>query len=334
VITHRRLSLSVSTSLLGLALPLSALAQAPGAAAPPESPAPAASAAPATSAAPASGAPAATAAPTASEAPAGEAAPTEAPAATEAAPAEAPPAGEASAEAAPDPDADPPVAPGPRVIVVQSAVRAEPEEEPDYAALPLGYHQKNLFFGLGARLSWVPDGNFDLYSSDDVIPGVALRLGGTVFASGPYSVAVVGEYAFGSASDSARGVETRLAQHLMLLGLEPRWHFLHMLYGYARVSGGIDYVRGELAGGTLGYEGVELALAGKLGAAARIAGSRDGRARSARLHVYAEGGYGFVSEFAQSYEAAEDGPARAQPVDAGTLLLSGPELGLGLMLTY
>ncbi len=205
----------------------------------------------------------------------------------------------------------------------------------DYAALPWTYHQKRIDVGVGLRLHWVTDADYELFSDSKLLPLLNVRAGGTVWTRDRLSLAALGEWDYGASSGQARGVPTQMHMHRFQLGGEVRYHVAPWLAPYGRLSLGLarfaSRIGEENAFTTLHQAGYQFVGALNAGVALRLLGSPDGRKRSPRLHLLAEAGYAFASNVTLDYEVSEEGPLRPEGVDLGSLSMSGPQMTLGLL---
>lgn len=245
-----------------------------------------------------------------------------------------PPAGGVAASApAAAPAANPKPEPGPPKT-------QSPPSKPviDYDALPLGSHQTRIDVGVGAAATWYRDENFDLFAAHNAKPSFRTHVAVTAFASGPLSVAAVGSYELFSSSGSARSLPTSLGTDQIELGVEARYHFLPRAAGYARFEGGLSIYQSHIGnpsdGPALEFSSTGFSGSLALGGAFRVAGSRDGRERTPRLHLFLETGYTFSSRLELTYEIKDDSVLRPEPVELGHLSLSGPRLLGGAMVSF
>lgn len=188
------------------------------------------------------------------------------------------------------------------------------------------------------RVHWVPDSSYEMLAGSSALPLFNLRGAGTVWTQEKMSLALTGEWDFGKSGGSARNVPTSMTLNRFQLGAEGRYHFLHRLAGYGRFSTGLALMSSRL--GEAG-EFTEMTMSQALftgaltaGAAFRFAGSRDGRERAVRAHLFFEAGYSYVSRAKLNYEMNESGPLRPESVDLGNLSLSGAEISAGLILSF
>jgi hypothetical protein len=130
---------------------------------------------------------------------------------------------------------------------------------------------------------------------------------------------------------------TFLNFHRFLLGAEARYHLHARLYGYGRLNVGPAFVRSRLGeegdGSSLHLNKATMSGALNAGTAVRVAGSRDGRERAVRVHLFVEGGLSFVGGVKLRYEPSEDVPVNADPVELGSLSLGGPQFVFGAMVS-
>lgn len=238
-------------------------------------------------------------------------------------------------------DAAPLVAePGaPRVLPADpyGAQAAEPPAEPlpDPNTLPFTYHQIHFDLQLSFGPAFLTDAATDPFSSTKTFALLGARLGVAPLRAGRFAFAALLEGRYGSAGGDARGTRTSLELGVLGVGLEARYHFHHQFYGYARLSPGAAFMQRSLHDPVLPLHGGEwgFALGGHAGLAARIAGSADGRDREARVWLFVEAGYLFTETRASTLRPAAGSTALVE-FEAPGLSLSGPDLALGIALTY
>lgn len=252
-----------------------------------------------------------------------------------------------AASAAPATSAAPAVSAAPAASAVQTpapvekqpenaAIPAPPPPPPavDYSALPFTYHQKRFDLGVGLRLHWVTDADFELLSDSPLVPMLNVRAGGTVWAGNRWSLAALGEWDYGASSGDARGVPTRAHMHRFQLGGEVRHHLAHWFAPYGRLSLGLarfsSRIGEEDAFTALEQASYQFTGALNAGGALRILGSRDGRERAPRLHLFFEAGYAWTSSAELNYQMRDDGPLRPEDLDLGSIFLGGPQMTFGL----
>lgn len=222
------------------------------------------------------------------------------------------------------------------------ASKESPAQKPakpriDYSNLPITYHQRRVDVGAAYQLLWITDPAFDLLSEDNVQSAFRPHAAFAFWAEGPLSLAATLHYDVFTANGEARTLPTFLNFHRFLLGAEARYHLHPRLYGYGRLNVGPTFVRSRL-GGESDVSSLHLKRTGfsgalNVGTAVRIAGSRDGRERAFRVHLFAEGGLSFVSAVELRYEPSEGGALRSDPVELGNLSLGGPQLVFGAMVS-
>lgn len=217
-----------------------------------------------------------------------------------------------------------------------TSVHVPPEPEIDPETLPFTYHQRHVDVFAGVRFGWVPDSAFDPFSENDVTIAPQLRLGYAPWATGRFSLAVLGEWSYVGTSANARGTTAALSAHRLGVGFEGRYHFHHWWFGYGRLSPGVLLTSAEFGQGPNRLVGDKAGfrLDAVAGVAARILGSSDGRADEGRLFVYFEGGFDWALSQDLRLSPVEGGALRAVPLDLGALNWSGPHLGGGFAFTF
>lgn len=224
----------------------------------------------------------------------------------------------------------------PRVIAIQDDSPPEPPVDPN--TLPYTHHQLHYDLLVGARLNWVGHAGYDVFSENDLLAQFSARAGAGFWSSGRLSVAALLDWSYGSTSALARGQHSALAVQRIGVGIEGRYHLHERVFTYLRAVPGAMFTEariGREADPTSPYaSNWAFSLDGVVGAAVRLAGPADGTQDVPRLHLYLEGGYGFATDVGLSLSSdEEEGPARPQPLDLGTLSLSAPMVGAGLLLT-
>ncbi len=208
----------------------------------------------------------------------------------------------------------------------------------DYSKLPLGSHQSRIDLGVGISSTWYRDGTFDLFRDKNAQPALRVSAAATLLTWEKWSLAANLSYEHFESSAEARTLPTLLRVGRALLGAEARYHVQPWIFGYGRLQLGPSFRHstvGEPASDTL----LELSRAGFAGAAAlggamRVAGSRDGRERLPRLHLFVEAGYAFSSALSLTYEIKDDDVLRPEPVDLGRLSLNGALVSGGAMVSF
>jgi hypothetical protein len=189
--------------------------------------------------------------------------------------------------------------------------------------------------GLGPLVAWVPDDSFDLFSDSGYWPAFAVRVGSSIWHSGPVDVAVSGAYHYAATNGAARQTPTELTLHRFLVGGQARYHLLSWFAPCGRLLAGLSYLTSELGSGDQDQvstlSSFDFSALASAGVQARILEVK----RSALLvHLYVEGGGIFTSNTRLVYQIGSGGPPRSQPVDAGTLSLTGPQLETGVLALF
>ncbi len=220
-----------------------------------------------------------------------------------------------------------------------------PPEEPKIPAsqLPFTYHVNHIDVHGGFRIVGTYDDELEPFLVDPVMADVFVR-GGMAFGLTD-RIAIAPSIELGAASGTAtvREIDSQIDKVHATLGVEGRYHFIHRMFGYARLAPGLEFVdarlgiedtSGELSSGKFpGSVGFQFDAA--LGASLRLFGPSDGRKRDPRLWVFAEGGYRASTKHELSLSVDEDdGPRRAAPVDLAPLHFSGGFFSTGLMASF
>jgi hypothetical protein len=189
--------------------------------------------------------------------------------------------------------------------------------------------------GVGPLVAWVPDDRFDLFSDSGSWPALAARISGSVWSSGSFDVAVSSSYHFATTSGDVRETPTELSLHRFLVGAQGRHRLLPWLAPYSRVLAGFSYLTSQLGSGAEDevpkLSSFDFSALASAGAQARIIElARSGLI----LHLYVEGGGIFTASTGLVYRSGSGGPPRSQPIDVGTVSLSGPHLETGAMARF
>jgi hypothetical protein len=203
----------------------------------------------------------------------------------------------------------------------------------------MGTHQEHWQLGLGLRESFVTSAGFDLFNENDVLPQLSAHAGRVVYASGPFSIALLFAWDWGMVQSEARGADTELSIHRLTLGGEGRFHIVRRLYAFGRVAPGALHTATAFSDRIV-QEDRELSSWGlatdlSLGAALEFAGDARGASSRPRGFLIAEGGYGWSQSTDLVYEPEGDtNPVRLQPLDLGELALRGGYFRLSAAITY
>jgi hypothetical protein len=189
--------------------------------------------------------------------------------------------------------------------------------------------------GLGPLVAWVPDDSFGLFSDSGYWPALAVRVGSSIMSSGSFEVAASGAYHYAATNGAVRQASTELTLHRFLIGGQARYHVLSWLAPCGRLLAGLSYLTSKLGSSredeVSTFSSLEFSVLASAGVQARILEVR----RSGLLvHLYVEGGGIFTSSTELVYQMGSEGPPRSQPVDAGTISLTGPELETGVLALF
>lgn len=258
------------------------------------------------------------------------------PAALEASVAEVPP--EESAVPVAPAVASPPAEAALEARVLAAPPKAEPPAPApvDPNLLPLTYHQKHIDAQLAFGPGWLTDSGVEPYSSSEGVPLLSLRLGGAPIAVGRFAFAVLASGTYGSVSGDVRGLRSSLEFGVLGVGLEARYHFHHLFYGFVRISPGAAFSQTSVLDGQTNFSGDGWApiFGGHLGGAVRIAGPAEGTVRAPRVWLLLEAGYRYSGNYALTLRAPEDSLVNAAELSMPPFSLSGPDANVALALTF
>lgn len=190
------------------------------------------------------------------------------------------------------------------------------------------------------RASKVASDGFDPFADSDELVQLSLGLGATVLKFDRLSLAAVGYWDYGERSSHARAAETSLEVHRLTAGPELRYHLHRQLYVFAHVLPGAAYSIASLNDPALEAKRYarewSFALDGGAGAAFEVYGAQGGVTNRPRLWVTAEGGYGHAgaTQLRLVPDESSGAPQRSQPVDLGSLSLSGPYLRISAAISF
>lgn len=98
----------------------------------------------------------------------------------------------------------------------------------------------------GFRMSILPDGGFDPYAENDLLPGLSAGALFVPFVAGPWSFGLAAEYTLGGHSAKARGADASVAIHRVTLGVLARRTLGARTVVYGRAAPGIDVIAGSI----------------------------------------------------------------------------------------
>lgn len=204
------------------------------------------------------------------------------------------------------------------------AAPAEPQ-----AGNGLGNHQQNIRLEIGARTQFVNSAGFDPFSTNDVLPQLALGASVALWKQDKLSLAAVVGFDYGSTSASLRSDEASLDLRRFTLAPEARYHLFQVLVLTAKVGPTLTREAAEVSGPlgtTMLKTGWKFGFDATAGAAVELWGYANGASRKPRLWLMGEGGYGWTSPMNLTFKPEDSGsvPQRLAPLDLGELSLSGP----------
>jgi hypothetical protein len=192
----------------------------------------------------------------------------------------------------------------------------------------MGTHQVHFTAGVGLRESFITHSGFDPFSTNNVLPQVSFQAGRVVYASGPFSLATLLAFDWGSTKATARGADTELDVSRLTAMLEGRYHFWRRFYAFGRIAPGALHSAATLKDpvASVDRESNQWAFASdfSLGAAVEFAGEDRGESLRPRGWLGLDGGYGYA-QATKLVLASNDtsAPARLAPLDLGELAVRG-----------
>jgi hypothetical protein len=234
-------------------------------------------------------------------------------------------------------NATPTLPPGVTPTVLDAAGPAPSAEKPRAAEVDaahaddgrMGTHQVHWLVGVGLREGFIAHPGFDPFSSNNLLPQLSLDVGRVVYASGPFSLAVLLGFDWGSTKASARGADTELDVARITAGVEGRYHFWRRFYAFGRIAPGALNSQATLKDpvAAVDREANDWAFASdfSVGAAVEFAGEARGASSRPRGFVGVDGGYGFAQSKKLVFESNSGGtaPARLEPLALGELAVRG-----------
>lgn len=192
----------------------------------------------------------------------------------------------------------------------------------------MGTHQVHWIVGIGLRESFVTHSGFDPFSTNNVLPQVSLDAGRVVYANGPFSIATLLGFDWGSTKATARGADTELDVSRVTAMLEGRYHFWRRFYAFGRIAPGALYSQATLKDpvASVDRQSKQWAFASdfSLGAAVEFAGEDRGESLRPRGWLGLDAGYGYAQATKLALASNDaSAPARLAPLDLGELAVRG-----------
>lgn len=113
-------------------------------------------------------------------------------------------------------------------------------------------HRAYAALTLGLRVGFLRDAGLDPFASTDTLGQSALAASGTVWARAPFSIAATAGWDYGSRSDQARGINSKLDVHRVSAGARAGWDIAGAMTAYVRVAPGAMHLVGTLDDTTTG----------------------------------------------------------------------------------
>ena len=223
--------------------------------------------------------------------------------------------------------------PGPLVLGEHAATGIVADQRPTQSASPRT--PWGIEAGVGPLFAWVPDDSFNLFSDSGYWPALAVRAGISVWHTGGFDVSVSGAYHYAATNGAVRQAPTKLTLHRFLFGGQARFPLLSWLAPCGRLLAGFSYLTSELGSGRENevstLSSIEFSALASAGLQARII---EAKRSGLSVQLYVEGGAIFSSNTELVYQMGSGAPPRSQPVDAGTLSLTGPQVETGVLALF
>lgn len=214
---------------------------------------------------------------------------------------------------------------------------AESEDAPAYTpSKPNSY----LRFGLGARVTYAPNAGLDPFTESDSIGQVSLEVSRTLLARGKTSLAIGVGWDVGAKKTTARGVDSDLTHHRILVPIEGRYHFASWLYGFGKVAPGASLLALAVKDASAPTELSDLrpgfALDASVGASFLIIGHGPADQKKARLWATPEFGYGWTTSSRPTLgtDTREDVLGVEEGASMNLVAVRGGFFRLGIGVTY
>jgi hypothetical protein len=221
---------------------------------------------------------------------------------------------------------------------VAARVQPTPIDEPALDDHAMGSHQRHLFASIGYRGTLVKNAGFDLFSENDALNQFSLALGAVVLADDRLSFAAAAAWDYGESSAAIRGAPTELHLHRLTVAPEVRYHLFRRFYAFGRVGAGIAAVKASfddaVARATRTANHVAFTVDPSAGLALEVAGENSGVSSRPRLWLLADAGYLVTTRTELVMGAASGSPARTDPLDLGSVALSGASFRVLAAVSY
>jgi hypothetical protein len=204
----------------------------------------------------------------------------------------------------------------------------------------MGTHQLHWFVSVGLRESFIANSGFDPFSTNNVLPQFSIDAGRVLYVNGPFSVAALLAFDWGSVKSNARGADTELDVARLTAGVEGRYHFWRRFYAFGRVAPGALHSSATLNDpvATVDRAANSWAFASdfSLGAAVEFAGDARGESPYPRGWLGLDGGYGFAQSNKLTLASNGDAsaPSRLQPLELGELAVRGGFFRMNATITF
>lgn len=192
----------------------------------------------------------------------------------------------------------------------------------------------------GVRVGKIRDAGYDPFATDDALVATTIGASRTVFQRGQLTIAPGIAWDYSESNASARGASSRLVVHRLAATAEIRWHFLPILYGFAKLAPGALHGAATLDDSSsrtqLGDGFWSFSLDESAGAAFLVTPEDEPHVEQVRLWVTAEAGYGYVSrhDVVLRPDVPDEQASRYGGVALGSLALRGPFLRVAAAVTY
>jgi len=229
-------------------------------------------------------------------------------------------------------------APSPAPAYAAPGLRDEPSEDaPAYTP-----SKPNAFFrfGLGARVTYAPNEGLDPFTESDAIGQVSFEVSRTLLTRGRASLALGLGWDVGAKRTKARGLESDLTHHRVMVPIEGRFHLASWIYGFGKVAPGVSLLALAVKDPGAPTDLTDLrpgfALDASVGASFLVIGHGPADHKKVRLWATPEIGYGLTtaSRPTLTTDTREDVLGQEEGAAMAPVAVRGMFFRLGVGLTY
>jgi len=230
------------------------------------------------------------------------------------------------------------------LLAVPATAHAQTQEDEAEGPAPSPEDDKRVVsstLDVGVRTTYVRDAGFDPYSTNDALVQGTVGATRTLKVRWPFALAIGGRWDFGGATGTARGSETNLSVHRLLVPVEGRFHLGGRDgYVFVRLAPGALHLSGTVKDGSLGTplsaSGWTPALDASVGYAWLVGPRSHPERHRVRFWLFPELGYAWSGSKAMPMtpSVGADDPRQYGTLQMPDLAMRGPffRIGAGLSL--